>query len=85
QIPFRDAHHITGRLVALAEENTIDLPDLSLEQMQTIEPRLTNDVFSVLTVEASVASRQSYGGTSPLRVREQVQQWTQRLGLERPE
>ncbi|MEM7492907.1 MAG: argininosuccinate lyase, partial [Pseudomonadota bacterium] len=47
QIPFRDAHHITGRLVALAEENTIDLPDLSLEQMQTIEPRLTNDVFSV--------------------------------------
>ncbi|MEM1035379.1 MAG: argininosuccinate lyase [Pseudomonadota bacterium] len=83
-MPFRNAHHVTGSLVALAEQNSIDLPDLTLEQMKTVEPRLTNDVFSVLTVEASVASRQSYGGTSPLRVREQVEQWTQRLGLEHP-
>ncbi|MEL8055167.1 MAG: argininosuccinate lyase [Pseudomonadota bacterium] len=83
-MPFRDAHHVTGSLVALAEQNSIDLPDLTLDQMQTVEPRLTNDVFSVLTVEASVASRQSYGGTSPLRVREQVEQWTKRLGLEHP-
>jgi len=82
KMPFRDAHHVTGSLVALAEQNSVDLPDLSLEQMQTVEPRLTNDVFSVLTVEASVASRQSYGGTSPVRVREQVEQWTQRLGME---
>ncbi|WOR14169.1 argininosuccinate lyase [Hyphomonas sp. FCG-A18] len=82
KMPFRDAHHVTGSLVALAEQNNIDLPELSLEQMQKVEPRLTNDVFSVLTVEASVASRQSYGGTSPVRVREQVEQWIQRLGME---
>ncbi|MEM1087508.1 MAG: argininosuccinate lyase [Pseudomonadota bacterium] len=82
-MPFREAHHVTGSLVALAEQNSTDLPDLTLDQMRSVEPRLTNDVCSVLTVEASVASRQSYGGTSPLRVREQVEQWEKRLGLER--
>lgn len=80
KMPFRDAHHVTGSLVAKAEEKGCDLPDLSLEEMQQVEPRLTNDVFSVLTVEASAMSRQSYGGTSPVRVAEQVEQWTQRLG-----
>jgi argininosuccinate lyase len=80
KMPFRDAHHVTGSLVALAEKSGCDLPELSLEQMQSVEPRLTNDVFSVLTVEASAMSRQSYGGTSPVRVAEQVEQWTQRLG-----
>lgn len=80
KMPFRDAHHVTGALVALAETQGCDLPELSLKDMQTVEPRLTDDVFSVLTVEASVMSRQSYGGTSPLRVAEQVEQWTQRLG-----
>ncbi|MEL7040922.1 MAG: argininosuccinate lyase [Pseudomonadota bacterium] len=80
KMPFREAHHATGALVALAEEKGSDLPSLSLEEMQSIEPRLTNDVFSVLSVEASVMSRQSYGGTSPVRVAEQVEQWTQRLG-----
>lgn len=82
KVPFREAHHVTGSLVAMAEQSGVDLPELRLEQMQTVEPRLTNDVFSVLTVEASVASRQSYGGTSPLRVREQVEQWKKRLGLD---
>ncbi|MEM9225260.1 MAG: argininosuccinate lyase [Pseudomonadota bacterium] len=81
KLPFRDAHHVTGQIVALAEAEGCDLPDLSLDKMQSVEPRLTDDVFSVLTVEASVMSRQSYGGTSPLRVAEQVEQWKQRLSL----
>lgn len=80
KMPFRDAHHVTGSLVAKAEAKGCDLPDLSLEDMQEVEPRLTNDVFSVLTVEASAMSRQSYGGTSPVRVAEQVDQWKKRLG-----
>lgn len=83
KMPFRDAHHVTGTLVALAEKKSVDLPELSLKEMQSVEPRLTNDVFSVLSVEASAMSRQSYGGTSPLRVAEQVEQWNKRLGLER--
>ncbi len=82
KMPFRDAHHVTGSLVVLAEKQGCDLPELSLSDMQSVEARLTNDVFSVLTVEASALSRQSYGGTSPIRVTEQVAQWTQRLGLE---
>ncbi|MEE2877565.1 MAG: argininosuccinate lyase [Pseudomonadota bacterium] len=82
KMPFRDAHHVTGRIVALAEKADVDLVDLPLQSMQTVEARLTDDVFSVLSVEASAASRQSYGGTSPVRVREQVQLWTTRLGLE---
>jgi argininosuccinate lyase len=82
KLPFRDAHHVTGQIVARAEADGVDLPELSLKSMQDIEPRLTEDVFSVLTVEASAASRQSYGGTSPTRVREQLELWIKRLGLE---
>ena len=82
KLPFRDAHHVTGRIVAMAEADGVGLPDLPLKTMQTVEPRLTDDVFSVLSVEASAASRRSYGGTSPIRVREQLQLWTKRLGLE---
>ncbi|MEM0988990.1 MAG: argininosuccinate lyase [Pseudomonadota bacterium] len=78
-MPFRDAHHVTGSLVKLAEDRDIDLADLPLETMQSIEARITADVYSVLTVEASVASRTSYGGTSPVRVREQIIRWQQRL------
>ncbi len=81
-MPFREAHHVTGRLVAVAEEAGIDLAELQLEQMQAVEARLTNDIFTVLSVEASTRSRQSYGGTSPLRVAEQVAQWRQRLNME---
>ncbi|MGA9250863.1 MAG: argininosuccinate lyase [Roseobacter sp.] len=78
-LPFRDAHHITGSLVALAESKGYDLPDLSLEDMQTAHAGITSDVFDVLGVENSVNSRVSYGGTAPLRVREQVARWKEIL------
>ena len=73
-IPFREAHHITGKVVKLAEQNGRELADLSLADMQTIEPRVTHDVFKVLTAEASAASRTSFGGTAPSNVRAQVQE-----------
>jgi argininosuccinate lyase len=78
-IPFREAHHITGAAVKAAEQANVALPDLPLATLQGIEPRITDKVFAVLTVEASVASRQSYGGTAPVRVREQVAAWKERL------
>ena len=74
-LPFRDAHHVTGRLVALAETKGVDLADLSLADMQSVEPRITADVFSVLTVAASVASRTSFGGTAPANVVRQAARW----------
>ncbi len=78
-IPFREAHHITGASVKAAEDKNVQLWDLSLEELQSIEPRITNDIFDVLSVDASVASRQSYGGTAPVRVREQISLWKERL------
>ena len=63
----------------LAEDKGCDLADLSVEDLKSIEPRLTDAVYSVLTVEASVNSRQSYGGTSPVRVREQIARWKELL------
>ena len=78
-MPFRDAHHVTGSLVKLAEDKGCDLPDLSLAEMQTVEARITDEVFSVLTVDASVASRSSYGGTAPIQVRAQITRWRERL------
>jgi argininosuccinate lyase len=75
RLPFRSAHHVTGRLVALAEARGTELADLSLADMQAIEPGVTEDVFSVLTVDASVASRTSYGGTAPANVADQAAQW----------
>lgn len=78
-IPFREAHHITGASVKAAEDKGVQLWDLSLKELQAIEPRITNDVFDVLSVDASVASRQSYGGTAPVRVREQIALWKERL------
>ncbi|MFO0348583.1 MAG: argininosuccinate lyase [Alphaproteobacteria bacterium] len=77
--PFREAHHITGRIVALAEARGCGLCDLALADMQSVEPGLTADVMSVLGVEASAGSRTSLGGTSPQRVMEQVQLWQERL------
>ena len=74
-LPFRDAHHITGSLVALAEAQGCDLPDLTLAQMQTAHAGITQDVFTVLGVENSVNSRISYGGTAPAQVRAQVARW----------
>ena len=74
-VPFRDAHHITGTLVALAEKNGCDLADLALADMQNVDARITDDVFSVLSVENSVASRTSFGGTAPKNVRAAAQSW----------
>ena len=74
-LPFRDAHHITGALVSLAEKNNCDLPDLTLEQMKSAHDGITKDVFDVLGVENSVNSRMSYGGTAPAQVRDQVARW----------
>lgn len=71
-IPFRQAHHVAGSLVKLAEQEGCGLEDLSLSEMQKIEPRITADAKAVLSVEFSVASRTSFGGTAPERVREQV-------------
>lgn len=78
-MPFRDAHHVTGSLVAKAEAKGCDLPDLSLEEMQSVHEHITKDVFDVLGVHNSVASRTSYGGTAPSRVREQVARWKEAL------
>ncbi len=78
-LPFRDAHHVTGALVALAESKGCDLPDLSLEDMQAENSAITDGIFDVLTVHKSVASRMSYGGTAPARVREQVTRWKEVL------
>ncbi|TAL03414.1 MAG: argininosuccinate lyase [Rhodospirillaceae bacterium] len=71
-IPFREAHHVTGQVVKLAESKNCELGALTLADMQSAEPRITADVFNVLTVEASAASRVSYGGTAPANVRKQV-------------
>ncbi|TYB79989.1 argininosuccinate lyase [Maritimibacter fusiformis] len=79
-LPFRDAHHATGALVAMAESKGCDLPDLSLADMQSVNPAITQGVFDVLTVDASVASRTSYGGTAPANVRDQISRWRGRLG-----
>ena len=71
-VPFRDAHHIAGRAVKAAEAKGVGLSDLTLAEMQAIDPRITADVFPVLRVEASVAARTSLGGTNPDRVRAAV-------------
>ncbi len=79
-LPFREAHHVTGALVAVAEKQGIDLPDLTLAQMQSVHHSITAEVFAVLGVENSVRSRTSYGGTAPERVREQAARWRSGLG-----
>jgi argininosuccinate lyase len=79
RLPFRTAHHVTGRLVRAAEARGVDLSDLTLEEMRAVEPAITDDVFSVLGVDASVASRVSLGGTAPVRVAEQAAAWLARL------
>jgi argininosuccinate lyase len=71
-VPFREAHHITGRAVALAEQRGCGLTDLSLEELQVIDDRITASVFNVLSVDASVASRASYGGTAPSEVKKRI-------------
>ena len=78
-LPFRDAHHVTGSLVALAEKKGCDLPDLTLAEMQTGHPGITQEVYSVLGVDNSVRSRVSYGGTAPSNVEAQVARWKEAL------
>ena len=78
-MPFRDAHHVTGAAVKRAETLGVDLPGLPLAELQAIEPRITAAVYEVLTPEASAASRKSYGGTSPEQVRAQIARWKEIL------
>jgi argininosuccinate lyase len=78
-LPFREAHHLTGRIVALADEKGVELRHLPLDDLQAVEPRIHQDVFSVLSVERSTQSRKSYGGTAPSEVRKQARRWLKRL------
>jgi argininosuccinate lyase len=78
-LPFRDAHHVTGSLVAMAEAKSCDLPELSLADMQSVHQDITQSVFDVLGVKNSVASRTSFGGTAPANVRAQIAGWKETL------
>ena len=82
KLPFRDAHHVTGSIVKAAEDRGVDLPALPLEVMQHVEPRITKAVFSVLSVDNSVKSRKSYGGTAPQNVLKMARAWSKRLEKE---
>ncbi|PZA10563.1 argininosuccinate lyase [Rhodopseudomonas palustris] len=79
KMPFREAHHVTGRIVGLAAKKGVALHELPLAEMQGIEKRITKDVLAVLSVESSVKSRTSYGGTAPKNVRSQAKAWLKRL------
>ncbi len=83
KMPFREAHHVTGRIVAKAAEAGVPLDRLPLADMKKIESRITRDVFGVLSVERSVQSRTSFGGTAPKNVRAQAKKWLNRLENER--
>jgi argininosuccinate lyase len=83
-LPFREAHHVTGRIVGLAEQRGVALEDLSLADMQGVDARITPEATQVLGVDQSVASRTSYGGTAPENVRKQAQGWLERLTQPRP-
>jgi len=83
KIPFRDAHHITGRVVAKAAEAGVALHRLPLATMREIEPRIADDVFSVLSVDRSVKSRTTFGGTAPKNVRAQAKKWLRKLEKEK--
>jgi argininosuccinate lyase len=77
--PFREAHHITGTIVKRAEENGVALDKLPLADMQAVEPGITNEIVTVLSLEASLNSRTSFGGTAPVRVAEQIAFWRETL------
>jgi argininosuccinate lyase len=83
QLPFREAHHITGRIVAAASGSNVPLHRLPLEAMQAVEPRITQDVFEVLGVSNSVKSRTSFGGTAPKNVRHAAKRWLRQLDKEK--
>jgi argininosuccinate lyase len=82
KMPFREAHHVTGSIVKAAEERGLELEKMPLDVMQAIEPRISNSVYSVLSVENSVKSRKSYGGTSPQNVAKMARAWARRLEKE---
>jgi argininosuccinate lyase len=78
-IPFREAHHVAGRIVAVAESRSSALENLDLAEMRKIHPGITAEVFKVLSVENSVASRTSFAGTAPDNVRREAEAWLKRL------
>jgi argininosuccinate lyase len=80
-LPFRQAHHLTGALVALADRRGCKLAELPLEAMQGVEPRIDRQVYEVLSAERAVTSRKSFGGTAPARVRQAARSQRRRLGL----
>jgi argininosuccinate lyase len=84
KLPFREAHHRAARIVAKAAEQGVGLHRLPLAVMREVEPRITDDIFSVLSVDRSVKSRTSFGGTAPKNVRAQARRWLRRLEKERP-
>ena len=79
-LPFREAHHVTGALVRRAEAKGVDLAGLDIEEMRAVHPDILPEVYEVLGVDNSVASRASYGGTAPVQVLAQVRRWQQALG-----
>jgi argininosuccinate lyase len=79
KMPFRDAHHVTGRIVAQAAKQGVALHELPLAAMQEVEPKITAEVLRSLSVEASVKSRTSFGGTAPKNVASQARAWARRL------
>jgi argininosuccinate lyase len=79
KMPFRDAHHVTGRIVAMAAKSGVALHELPLAAMQEVEPKITVEALRALSVEASVKSRTSFGGTAPKNVAAQAKAWARRL------
>lgn len=82
-LPFREAHHVTGRIVAKAASGNVPLHELPLHEMQEINSRITKDVFDVLSVDNSVKSRVSHGGTAPKHVRREASKWLKTLAREK--
>jgi len=83
KMPFREAHHVTGRIVALAAKQGVALHELPLKAIQEVEPKITADALKVLSVDASVKSRTSFGGTAPRNVLAQAKAWARRLEKQR--
>jgi argininosuccinate lyase len=83
KVPFREAHHITGRIVAMAAAENVPLHQLPLAAMQAVEKRISKDVFAVLSVDNSVKSRDSFGGTAPRNVRREANRWLKVLAKAR--
>jgi argininosuccinate lyase len=79
QLPFREAHHVTGRIVKHAENLGVDLHEVPLKDMQAVEPRITERIFDVLNVDKSVESRRSFGGTAPQNVKAAAEIWLKKL------